>query len=197
MLIAERGKRFYDRTVQARVLLEVPIFFERRNAVMWKSETYGQMDFNQIPEKLMLFYDRNLIYGEPMELTIGTDSQNHSSGTKIVTVISMICKGHGGIFFYTAEYRELMKIVKQKLETETYISLETARTLIDELDNDDYHVLIDNCPLSIHIDAGNAPHGKTRDLIQALTGWVHAMGYECEVKPDSYSASTIADRLSK
>ncbi|MBR3330166.1 MAG: hypothetical protein IKG25_03000 [Mogibacterium sp.] len=132
-----------------------------------------------------------------MELTIGTDSQNHSSGTKIVTVISMICKGHGGIFFYTAEYRELMKIVKQKLETETYISLETARTLIDELDNDDYHVLIDNCPLSIHIDAGNAPHGKTRDLIQALTGWVHAMGYECEVKPDSYSASTIADRLSK
>ena len=37
-----------------------------------------------------------------------------------------------------------MKIVKQKLETETYISLETARTLIDELDNDDYHVLIDN-----------------------------------------------------
>ena len=65
---------------------------------MWKSETYGQMDFNQIPEKLMLFYDRNVIYGEPMELTIGTDSQNHSSGTKIVTVISMICKGHGGIF---------------------------------------------------------------------------------------------------
>ena len=164
---------------------------------MWNSETYGQLDLKQIPEKLMLFYDRNSVYGEPMELTVGTDSQNHSSGTKIVTVISMICKGHGGIFFYTAEYRELMKIVKQKLETETYISLETAKTLIDELDNDDYHVLIDNCPLSIHIDAGNATHGKTKDLIQALTGWVHAMGYDCEVKPDSYSASTIADRLSK
>ena len=164
---------------------------------MWNSETYGKLDLTQIPEKLMLFYDCNLMYGEPMELTVGTDSQNHSSGTKIVTVISMICKGHGGIFFYTAEYRGLMKIVKQKLETETFISLETAKTLIDELDNDDYHVLIDNCPLSIHIDAGNAPHGKTRDLIQALTGWVHAMGYECEVKPDSYSASTIADRLSK
>ena len=43
----------------------------------------------------------------------------------------------------------------------------------------------------------NAPNGKTRDLIKGLTGWVHAMGYECEVKPDSYSASTIADRLSK
>ena len=164
---------------------------------MWNSETYGQLDLKQIPEKLMLFYDRNSVYGEPMELTVGTDSQNHSSGTKIVTVISMICKGHGGIFFYTAEYRELMKIVKQKLETETYISSETAKALLDELDDDSYRVLIDECPLSIHIDAGNAPHGKTRDLIQALTGWVHAMGYECEVKPDSYSASTIADRISK
>ena len=164
---------------------------------MWNSETYGQLGLNEIPDKLKLFYDRNAVYGEPMELAIGTDSQNHCAGTKIVTVISMICKGHGGIFFYETEIRELIKVVKQKLETETYISLETAKALLDELDDDTYRVLIDECPLSIHIDAGNAPHGKTRDLIQALTGWVHAMGYECEVKPDSYSASTIADRISK
>ena len=164
---------------------------------MWKSETYGQLNLSDIPEKLMLFHDRNAVYGEPMELTIGTDSQNHSSGTKIVTVISMICKGHGGIFFYETEFRGLIKTVREKLEAETYLSLETAKKLLDELDNDRYRILIDHCPLSIHIDAGNAPHGKTRDLIPGLTGWVHAMGYDCEVKPDSYSASTIADRLSK
>ena len=164
---------------------------------MWNSETYGKLNLCDIPEKLMDFYDRNTVYGEQMELAIGTDSQNHSSGTKIVTVISMICKGHGGIFFYESEYRDLINIIKQKLETETYISLETAKSLLDELDTDEYRVLMDNCPLSIHIDAGNAPNGKTRDLIKGLTGWVHAMGYECEVKPDSYSASTIADRLSK
>ena len=164
---------------------------------MWNSETYGKLNLCDIPEKMMDFYDRNRVYGEPMELTVGTDSQNHSSGTKIVTVISMICKGHGGIFFYESEYRELISIIKQKLETETYISLETAKSLLDELDKEEYRILMDNCPLSIHIDAGNAPNGKTRDLIRALTGWVHAMGYECEVKPDSYSASTIADRISK
>ncbi|MBQ3292063.1 MAG: hypothetical protein IJH43_06785 [Mogibacterium sp.] len=164
---------------------------------MWNSETYGKLSLSMIPEKLKLFYERNSVYGEPMEITIGTDSQNHSSGTKIVTVISIICKGHGGIFFYKTEFRDLISVVREKLETETYISLETAKALLDELDNDEYRVLIDNCPFSIHIDAGNAPHGKTRDLIQALTGWVHAMGYECEVKPDSYTASTIADRISK
>ena len=101
---------------------------------MWNSETYGQLGLSEIPDKLMLFYDRNAVYGEPMELAIGTDSQNHCAGTKIVTVISMICKGHGGIFFYETEIRELIKVVKQKLETETYISLETAKDLLDELD---------------------------------------------------------------
>lgn len=164
---------------------------------MWNSQTYGKLKLKEIPEKLLDFYNRNLIYGEEIAIAIGTDSQTHDCGTKIVTVISIICKGHGGIFFHTTEYRDPITIVKQKLETETYISLETAKLLLDELETDKYRVLLKNCPFSIHIDAGNAPNGKTKDLIQGLTGWVHAMGYKCQVKPDAYSASSVADRLSK
>lgn len=164
---------------------------------MWHSATYGKLNLKDIPEKLLEFYERNSLYGESMELTVGTDSQNHSDGTKIVTVISIICRGHGGIFFYTTEHREFIEVVKQKLETETYISLETAKALLDYLDEEKYKVIVDNCPISIHIDAGNAPHGKTKDLIQSLTGWVRAMGYGCEVKPDSYAASSVADKFSK
>ena len=164
---------------------------------MWNSQTYGKLELKDIPEKLLAFYERNKVYGEAMEITIGTDSQTHEHETKIVTVISIICKGHGGIFFHKSEYREPIVIVKQKLETETYISLETASALLDELGKSEYRVLMDNCPFSIHIDAGNAPHGKTKDLIQGLTGWVHALGYSCEVKPNSYAASCVADKLSK
>lgn len=164
---------------------------------MWNSQTYGKLELEQIPEKLLVFYERNLVYGEDMEITIGTDSQTHEAGTKIVTVISIICRGHGGIFFHTSEMHEPITIVKQKLETETYMSLEIARKLLELLENEKYQVLVENCAFSIHIDAGTAPHGKTRDLIQALTGWVHAMGYKCEVKPDSYAASSVADKLSK
>ena len=163
---------------------------------MWHSQTYGQLNINEIPIKLQGFYNRNLHYGEPIEITIGTDSQNHTSSTKIVSVISIICRGHGGIFFHHSEYVGQIKTVREKLETETNKSLEVAQTLILLLETE-YKELFDNCPISIHIDAGNAAHGKTRDLIQALTGWVHAMGYECEVKPNSYAASSIADRISK
>ena len=156
----------------------------------WHSQTYGTLSFEELPDKIQLFYDMNKHYGEPIEITIGTDSQNHQE-TKVVTVISVLCKGHGGIFFYHIEYRPLVQSVKTKLEMETYISLETAQKLLANLN--DKQVF----PISIHIDAGTSPIGKTRDLIQSLTGWVHAMGYDCEIKPNSYAASSIADRISK
>ena len=163
---------------------------------MWNSQTYGRLGFEQIPDKLNIFYNSHTKYGEPIEITIGTDSQNKDNSTKIVSVVSIICKGHGGIFFHRILYRPLILSVKEKLETETNLSLEIAQDLITILEHN-FEEMFLNCPISIHIDAGNAPHGKTRDLIQALTGWVHAMGYDCEVKPNSYAASSIADRLSK
>lgn len=163
---------------------------------MWNSQTYGKLEFNEIPDKINKFYEANKHFGEPMEITIGTDSQNKDDTTKIVSVISIICKGHGGIFFHHVTFHALINNVKTKLETETNESLEIAQRLISILEQD-YETLFSACPISIHIDAGNAPHGKTKDLIQSLTGWVHAMGYDCEVKPNSYAASSIADRISK
>lgn len=163
---------------------------------MWNSETYGKLKMEEIPDKMRIFYEKNIVFGEPMEITIGTDSQNHTERTKVVSVISIICSHHGGIFFYKSEYLPLITGVKQKLETETNISLKTAQDLITLLERG-YEDLYCNCPISIHIDAGNAPHGKTKDLIASLTGWVNAMGYDCEVKPNSYAASSIADRISK
>lgn len=164
---------------------------------LWHSQTYGKIEFEKIPSKLLQFYNDHKVYGEPIEITIGTDSQNRSEYTKIVSVISIICKGHGGIFFHQVECLDVISSVKTKLETETNRSLEIAQALLEMLEEGEYKVLYENCPLSIHIDAGNAPHGKTKDLIQSLVGWVHAMGYECEVKPNAWTASSIADRISK
>lgn len=162
----------------------------------WKSQTYGQLDMEEIPSKLLQFYNSHKVFGEPIEITIGTDSQNRSDYTKIVSVISIICKGHGGIFFHKTWYVDPIPSVKIKLEMETNISLDVAHELLEKLEKD-FPEIYFNCPLSIHIDAGNAPYGKTKDLIPALIGWVHGMGYECEIKPNAWAASTVADRISK
>ena len=63
------------------------------------SMTYGEIDLEEIPSKLLLFYNERKKYGMPFSLIVGTDSQNRHD-TKVVTVITIVCEGHGGIFFY-------------------------------------------------------------------------------------------------
>ena len=160
------------------------------------SITYGEIDFKEIPRKLLQFYNERKKFGTPFNLIIGTDSQNHKD-TKIVTVIAIVCEGHGGIFFYKKEYVPIIESLRKKLEVETGISLMIAAQLLDELEQPLYTEFINEVPICIHIDAGNTNRNKTADLVDGLVGWVHATGLECEIKPASFVASSIADRISK
>ena len=164
---------------------------------MYRSHTYGNLRIEQIPDKILIFYRDHLQYGTPVHIIVGTDSQNFDD-TKIVSVIAVICEGHGGIFFYEVTRRVLIRDVRTKLHVETNDSLKVAETLVGIMEeNEIYEEMFLNCPIAIHVDAGNSRNGKTRELIPELVGWIKACGYDCSVKPDSFVASTIADRISK
>ena len=115
----------------------------------------------------------------------------------MVTVIAVIAEGHGGIFFYEISHLNLIENVPLKLQTETAASLDLAQKLVTLLLNNKYNIVYDNCPISIHVDAGNSDRGKTKALIPELVSWIKASGYSVKTKPDSFVASTIADRISK
>lgn len=161
---------------------------------MFRTGLGKEIEFIDIPKGLLEFYNKTKQFNSEYSLIIGTDSQNHSK-TKIVNVICMVCKGHGGRFFYEISNEDLIRDVRTKLQVETMQSLTLADKLIELLE--DYEELYFNCPISIHIDAGNSPKGKTKELIPEIVGWVKAYGYDCQIKPDSFGASTIADRISK
>ncbi len=164
---------------------------------MWNSQTYGQLNIDQIPDKLLLFYDSHRRYGTPIRIIIGTDSQNFSE-TKIVSVIAVTCEGHGGIFFYEITMQPKIRDVRTKLHVETNDSLQVASALVEQLESDGkYEEMYLDCPISIHVDAGNSRNGKTWDLIPEIGGWIRSMGYDFRFKPDSFVASTIADKISK
>jgi predicted RNase H-related nuclease YkuK (DUF458 family) len=164
---------------------------------MFYSETYGKININGIPDKILDFYQKNREIEGDFQIVVGTDSQNFSD-TKMVTVIAAYKEGHGGIFFYNIEHINKIKNVKQKLNTETSKSLETMMELVNEIDAKDiYNDMKDNTLLSIHVDAGWSDKGKTKELIPGLVGWIKACGYDAKVKPDSFAASSIADKISK
>lgn len=164
---------------------------------MFRTGKGESIPFFDICNCLVEFYEKNKSYDDNFHIMIGTDSQNHDK-TKIVSVICMTCFGHGGIFFYEVTKENLIKDVRQKLQTETTLSLNLASKLVDQLENNKkYEELYLNCPISIHVDAGNSPKGKTAELIPEIVGWIKACGYDAMVKPDSFVASSIADKLSK
>ena len=163
---------------------------------MFRSKTYGDLELNQIPEKLLDYYNKMKDYNSDFEIVIGTDSQNFDM-TKIVSVIVMTCKSHGGIFFYDVTMHKKISEVRQKLYTETNLSIELANNLMKMLESDIYNELMNNVNFAIHVDAGTSDKGKTKKLIPELVCWVEAMGFDCETKPHSYAASSVANKITK
>ncbi|RCK10877.1 antirepressor AbbA [Bacillus licheniformis] len=49
--------------------------------------------------------------------------------------------------------------------------------------------------LEVHLDIGKK--GMTKDLIQEMTGRITSMGICAKIKPDSYTASSYANRYTK
>lgn len=161
---------------------------------MFQTGSREKLEFDEIPNRILQFYEKHK--DVPVYIIIGTDSQNFSD-TKMVSVIAVVAEGHGGIFFYEISHVNLIHNVSVKLQTETAASLTLAQRLVDRLEQDvKYEALFMNCPLS-HVDAGNSDKGKTKMLIPELVGWIKASGYDVKVKPDSFVASSIADRISK
>ena len=132
------------------------------------------------------------------DITIGTDSQTHSE-SKIVEVIAVHRVGDGGIFFYFSEYVNRFRVLKEKIIEETSRSLENANGFLDNIEllllEDDIDIEKLNLNFHIHCDIGH--NGKTRELIKEITNWVESYGYDCLIKPESYTASGIANKFSK
>lgn len=154
---------------------------------MW-SPTYGKVSFEE-----MYYLIKKFICEYPeyeYELTVGADSQNHSL-TKTVLCVAIWRKGKGGIYFTETIYTRKITNIRQKLIHETSLSLELALKLTNRFKSDNLDCNI----TAIHVDAGK--NGPTSSFISEIIGWVKACGFDCKIKPFSYCASSIANRISK
>ena len=122
-------------------------------------------------------------------IDIGTDSQRGKK-TKFVTVVSCHKVGKGGIFFYHPVITEQRQSMQERIYMETAMSINCATELLELFVEN--NVLRNIC---IHCDVGH--NGKTRELIQGISGYVTSSGFECKIKPEAVVACTIADRFSK
>lgn len=155
------------------------------------SPTKGKLNLERVIEETSDFVseDPHSTYS----LVIGTDSQskkvNGSAEIDFVTAIVIHRKGRGGRYFWHKEKQKKHLVLRDKIYTETLLSLDLAQKLVPKLRKT---LPPSKYDLEIHIDVG--PVGPTREMIREVVGMVQGNGFVAKTKPEAYGASVVADK---
>ena len=138
----------------------------------------------------------SFVHSEPgsfYRLVIGTDSQarNIEGNPEVdfVTAVVVHRQGRGARYYWRKEKQYKKPVLRDKIYTEISISLATAEEIVPSLRKAVSPAKYD---LEIHIDVG--PIGPTRDMIKEVVGMVSGNGYVAKTKPESWGASSVADK---
>jgi predicted RNase H-related nuclease YkuK (DUF458 family) len=126
----------------------------------------------------------------PFEIIVGADSQMRSRGTFFAIVISLIRLGHGGTFFYHKFQERRYQSLQQRIFQEAFYAVGLASELREYLKNQNIEI-----PIRLHFDIGR--NGPTHKFIQSLLSIAETNHFRAEIKPNSFCASTIADKFTK
>ena len=164
------------------------------------SPTKGPLSFDEVIAEIEAIMEE-----EPQdqyEIVVGSDCHDSPTAEKFnrrqglekprslefVSAIIVHRKGKGGRYFWRRVREENIYTLRQKIYKEASLSFELARRLMHELAS---RTMLDY-DLEIHIDVGE--HGRTRDLIDEVVGYIRASGFAVKIKPEAYGASTVADK---
>lgn len=153
--------------------------------------TKGKLNVFEMIDEIADFVDE-----EPSgfySVIIGTDSQtrriNGEAEIDFVTAVIVHRKGTGGRYFWRKEKHFKPHVLRDKIYTETQMSLEFAQEIVPILREKVSPAKYD---LEIHIDVG--PLGPTRELIKEVVGMVNGNGFTAKTKPRAWGASSVADK---
>lgn len=122
-------------------------------------------------------------------ITIGTDSLAFGKGkADFVSAVVVHRVGNGGRYFWRRMELTKLHTLHDRIIREVLISLELATGILEQLKK----LELPKFDFEVHADIGN--NGPTQAMIQEVVGMIRAHNFEPKTKPESYAASSIADR---
>ncbi len=152
----------------------------------FNSPSLGKLQLDKVVTKISEFIREDPKYD--YDVVIGTDSQNYKDHTYFVSAIIVHRKGAGGRFYWQKSKKQKREILRDRMYEEATMSIKIAEELMELLKKEtalDYN-------LEIHVDIGSK--GKTKAFINEIVGMIKGIGFKVKTKPESYAASTVADR---
>lgn len=155
------------------------------------SPRLGEISLAALAQEIVLFMEEDP--DSYYHLVIGSDSQIRHTNSHFecayVTAIVVHRRGFGARYFWNRENVNRAPSLREKIYAETERSLETARQLVPDLSEKIANLQYD---LEIHVDVG--PVGPTREMIKEVVGMVTGNGFSVKTKPESWAASSVADK---
>lgn len=155
------------------------------------SPSRGRLSLKSVVGEIADFVDEHP--ASYYNLIIGTDSQARRNGKgpeiDFVTAVIIYRKGKGARYFWRKRKENGTPRLRDKIYTETLMSLDLAQSLVPRIRK---RISPAKYDLEIHIDVG--PLGPTREMIREVVGMVNGNGFVAKTKPDSWGASSVADK---
>ncbi len=153
--------------------------------------TRGNLKMNQVTEEILGY-----IAEKPekfYDIIVGCDSSSGEEPHFPVAVV-ILRKGEGGRFFLKKIGYKNRKFYnwKTRILEEVLLSCELALFLRENVENKLKANSFNYQFRYIHADVGE--NGQTKDMIKEVTGLIRGNGFEPKIKPESFVASTVADR---
>ncbi len=145
------------------------------------------MSPKQVVAEISRFITENPKY--KYKVIIGSDSEMASGKmADFVTAVVVHRVGNGGRYFWRRVELGQFHTLRDRIIQEVVLSLDVAKAILTELKSSG----ITNWSFEIHADVG--VNGPTKALIQEVVGMIRANDFEAKTKPESYAASSVADR---
>ena len=157
----------------------------RENKKNWNTGSGQPIDFSEILQKIEEHHSKN------GSIYIGTDS--FSEKKACVYAISIVLLGadnqKGGKYFFKKEKVIVPSSFYNRILKEAEKSVDIALKITE---------IFPGLDLEIHLDvSAENKNEKTSTMTKMLVGYAVGSGFKCKVKPESFAASSVADKHSK
>ena len=170
--------------------------------MVFQNLTESNMSFDDVFERILSF-----VKDKPAEnyrLIIGTDSQVHKMHTRFITGVVIQREGSGVWACYrkTNVPRKIHSL-QEKVTLETTFTQEIAYLFTPDKQDLLLEALLPyleqgaSLKMEGHLDLGIGKKNKTRKYVNEMVERIEAMGLEAQIKPNSFVASSYANKYTK
>ncbi|MBC5636090.1 ribonuclease H-like YkuK family protein [Ornithinibacillus sp. BX22] len=137
-------------------------------------------------------------------LIFGTDSQIHPTYTRFITGIVIHCESKGAwACIRKVVVPRKMTNLHERISYETTLTEEVVSMFTEDKKNQLINIVLPNIykgssfTIEGHIDIGANSQNKTRMFVNEMVGRMESLGIEPKIKPESFVASSYANRFTK